>query len=161
MRIVLPWPDRKLSPNARAHWAVKSAAKKKARRDAAYATYDAMPAGAREVRSHFAGDGPIDFQVTFFPPDARHRDDDNMVGSFKAARDGIADALGVNDRRFAASYQFADPCKPGRVEVQLSPCGYTRSTYADSPDSAKENADRESVGALHPGPAKVAIQERN
>lgn len=156
----MPWPDRKLSPNARVHWAVKAAAKAKARRDAAYATYDAMPSGAREVRQWFAGDGPIGFQVTFFPPDARHRDDDNMVGSFKAARDGISDALAVNDRRFSASYSFAEPCKPGRIEVVISTLCAQPAAYAGIPDSAKENADRESAPTLHPGPAKLANEER-
>jgi hypothetical protein len=161
MRIVLPWPDRRLSPNARLHFRVTAPVKAKARKDAAYITFDAMPYGLREVRQHFAGDGPINYEVTFYPPDSRHRDDDNMIGAFKAARDGIADALGVNDKRFKPVYFFEEPCKPGRIEVRLSTCGYAPSTYADSPDSAKENADRESVGALNPGPAKIAIEERN
>lgn len=119
MKIILPWPDRKLSPNARCHWAVKAGAKKKARRDAAYATYEAMPHGVREVRTAYAGAHEIPVKVLFYPPDARHRDDDNMVSSFKAARDGIADALAVNDHRFRAHYFFNDPCKPGRIEVIL------------------------------------------
>lgn len=152
MRVVLPWPDRKLSPNARVHWAVKAAAKKKARRDAAYAAYDAMPSGAREVRQCFAGSKAIGFQVTFYPPDARHRDDDNMVGSLKAARDGIADALGVDDRRFSASYNFAEPCKPGRVEVVLSTLSAQPAAYAGITDSAKEKPDRESAPTLNPDP---------
>ena len=49
-------------------------------------------------------DGPIPVRITFYPPDARRRDDDNMIGSFRAARDGIADALGVDDRRFRPHY---------------------------------------------------------
>jgi crossover junction endodeoxyribonuclease RusA len=66
-----------------------------------------------------AHDGPIALLVTFYPPDARRRDDDNMIGAFKAHRDGIADAMGVDDHRFKAQYKFADPCKPGRVEVEF------------------------------------------
>ncbi len=113
MIIVLPWPDRKLSPNARAHWRVTSHAKKKARRDAAFLTLEALQ--GRKI----ASDGPLPFRVTFYPPDKRLRDDDNMVGSFKASRDGIADALAVDDRRFQPEYHFADPAKPGRIEVEL------------------------------------------
>jgi crossover junction endodeoxyribonuclease RusA len=33
--------------------------------------------------------------------------------------DGIADALGVNDRRFWPAFAFAEPMKPGRVEVSF------------------------------------------
>ena len=33
--------------------------------------------------------------LTFYPPDKRKRDDDNMISSFKAGRDGIAQALGL------------------------------------------------------------------
>ena len=118
MKIVLPWPDRRLSPNSRAHWAVLAKVKTKARTDAAYLTYDAMQKHLA-TQAHFQGEGKLPFRVTFYPPDKRHRDDDNMVASFKAWRDGIADALGVDDRRFAAEYHFADPEKPGRVEVEL------------------------------------------
>ena len=50
---------------------------------------------------------------------ARRRDDDNMVGSFKAYRDGIADALGVDDRRFRPHYFFEDAEKPGRIDVEI------------------------------------------
>lgn len=66
-----------------------------------------------------ADDSLIAVAIRFYPPDRRHRDDDNMIGAFKAARDGIADALGVNDRRFRPVYYFETPEKPGRVEVEL------------------------------------------
>ena len=167
MRIVLPWPDRRLSPNARIHWRAKAPVTAKARKDAAYLTYDAMPMGAREVRQHFAGEGPISYQVTFYPPDHRHRDDDSMIAMLKAARDGIADALGVNDRRFKPHYFFEEPCKPGRVEVVLSPIKSPslgqdgdNLDLPESADSAIKKTGQESVGALNPSPAKPALQER-
>lgn len=167
MKVVLPWPDRRLSPNARIHWRAKAPVTAKARKDAAYITYDAMPSGAREVRQHFAGEGPISYRVTFYPPDKRHRDDDSMIAMLKAARDGIADALGVNDRRFKPEYYFEQPCKPGRVEVQLSPikpqgCGQNGDSVClpESADSAMEKDGPESVGALKSGPAKPASKER-
>jgi crossover junction endodeoxyribonuclease RusA len=79
--------------------------------------------GVREARASFAGKDKIPVKITFYPPDNRHRDDDNMVGSFKSYRDGIADALGVNDRRFSPHYFFAEPEKPGRVVVEIAvPC---------------------------------------
>lgn len=141
MKVILPWPDRRLSPNARIHWRAKAPVTAKARQDAAYLTYEAMNGGVREARQRFAGNDPIAYKVTFYPPDKRHRDDDSMIASFKAARDGIADALGVNDRRFKPHYFFEDPCKPGRVEVELSRnWGQVGDNFSspDSADSAKK-----------------------
>ncbi len=119
MKFVFPWPDKGLSPNARMHHHPLAALKKRARKAVADLAYEQMPYGVEEVRGAFAGDGPIAYQVTFYPPDKRHRDDDNIIASWKAGRDGLADALGVNDRRFRPHYIFADPAKPGRVEVKL------------------------------------------
>lgn len=113
--IELPWPDSKLSPNARQHWAVTAKVKKVARHEACLLTKAQMPFKQRKAIAE--GDGRIPVQITFYPPDNRRRDDDNMVGSFKALRDGIADALGVDDRRFRPHYFFEDAQKPGRIEV--------------------------------------------
>ena len=120
MRITLPWPDKRLSPNAkrRKHWRTYQPAINADRTAGKMLTFDAMQKHLA-TQSHFAGDEPIAMTVTFFPPDRRHRDDDGMIGSFKHARDGIADALGVDDRRFRPHYFFAEPEKPGRVVVEI------------------------------------------
>lgn len=118
MIVTLPWPDRRLSPNARLHWRAKLGPKQDAKRIAAYLTIVAE--GFPMVRHAMkCSDDPIAVTITFYPPDKRHRDDDNMIGAFKSWRDGIADALGVNDRRFRPQYCFQDACKPGRVEVSF------------------------------------------
>lgn len=118
MKITLPWPDSKLSPNARLHWRAKVGPKQDAKRRAAWLTVAAD--GFHAARSALQGsDDKIPVRVTFYPPDKRHRDDDNMIGSFKSWRDGIADALAIDDRRFRPHYIFADPEKPGRIEVTL------------------------------------------
>lgn len=117
MLIELPWPDKRLSPNARLHWKAKVGPKQSAKIAAGWATVSAK--GYHNAKEVLAGDGPIFLRITFFPPDRRHRDDDNMIGAFKAARDGIADALGVDDRRFRPHYFFEEPKKPGRVVVEF------------------------------------------
>jgi crossover junction endodeoxyribonuclease RusA len=38
--------------------------------------------------------------LDFYPPDRRARDDDNIIASFKHGRDGVALALGIDDKRF-------------------------------------------------------------
>lgn len=162
MKVVLPWPDKDLSPNARTHYYRLAKLKAKAKEDACYLTYDALPCGVKEARQHFAGDDPITYQVTFYPPDKRHRDDDNMIGSFKAARDGIAAALAVNDKRFKPEYRIAEPCKPGRVEVWLSPVSTGKKGALQSPDSADSAKENGPSGATTP-PARdpVANQEQS
>jgi crossover junction endodeoxyribonuclease RusA len=37
----------------------------------------------------------------------------------KPVFDGIADALGVNDKRFVPAYTFAPAEKPGRIEITI------------------------------------------
>lgn len=119
MVITLPWPDKRLSPNARLHWRAKVGPKQAAKIHAGWATVSAM--GFHEVHARLsADDAAIPMTITFYPPDRRRRDDDNMIGGFKAARDGIAGALGVDDRRFRPQYKFAGPSKPGRVEVTIA-----------------------------------------
>jgi crossover junction endodeoxyribonuclease RusA len=115
VKIILPWPDKHLSPNARAHWRPIAAKKKKARIDATWATLAAE--GFHDFEPPASGQMRV--QVTYFPPDARKRDMDNAVASSKALFDGIADALDVDDSRFCYEYQFGAPEAPGRVQVEL------------------------------------------
>jgi crossover junction endodeoxyribonuclease RusA len=68
----------------------------------------------------FADDNsPIRLLVTFCPPDKRHRDRTNCEASMKSAFDGIADALGVNDRRFEPTYRWGEPVAGGAVTVEI------------------------------------------
>lgn len=91
-RVSLPWPPKDLSPNARVHWLKKSKSAK-AYRKACWAL-------CKEAKITAPKDGPIHLWIDFYPPDRRKRDDDNMIANFKSGRDGIADALGVDDNRF-------------------------------------------------------------
>ena len=119
MKFVFPWPSSKLSPNARQHWGQKAKAVKDARHLAGLIVFAQLETGLREARASVAGKDRIDVTITFYPPDNRRRDDDNMIAAFKSCRDGIADALGVDDRAFRPVYRFEDAAKPGRVEVAL------------------------------------------
>jgi len=111
----LPWPAREVWPNFRQshHWR-KYARPVKLQRAEAYGL--ALAAGARPLSL-----AVIPIAVHFAPPDRRHRDDDGMVGAFKSARDGIADALRCDDRDMRATYVFGDPdpAKRGFIEVTI------------------------------------------
>jgi crossover junction endodeoxyribonuclease RusA len=63
-------------------------------------------------------------RIEFIPPDARRRDDDNCLSCFKAGRDGIAEALGVDDSRFVTTFWLSDkPVKGGMVRVSIGEIG--------------------------------------
>lgn len=109
--IRLPWPDKRLSPNARLHWAAKNTPRKKAR-ETAYKL--ALEAGAHKVKAD-----SLDVSVTFHAPDKRRRDLDNQVASSKAVFDGISDATGIDDSKWTMNFKRGDPVKGGCVVVEL------------------------------------------
>ncbi len=113
MIVELPFPPSGLSPNARLHWAKKAKAAKAYRTECHLIT---LESGLRGV--DWSGD--IHVWIDFFPPDRRRRDDDNMIAAFKAGRDGIADALGVDDNRFRI-HPFVQRETGGKVRVRLTP----------------------------------------
>ncbi|MEN9924037.1 MAG: hypothetical protein RL268_163 [Pseudomonadota bacterium] len=92
----------------------------------------------REVRARYAGDHDIAIRVRFFPPDNRS-DRVNFPNRMKPYFDGIADALGINDRRFLPSYEFLAPEKPGRVEVDFSPFPRASEVASSLPVCHKES----------------------
>jgi crossover junction endodeoxyribonuclease RusA len=90
VRLTLPWPDTRLSPNSRVHRTIKAAAVMVARNDAYYITKEAdqpLP------------DGDLQMTVVWYPPDKRKRDDDNVLASLKPYRDGIFRAYDADDSR--------------------------------------------------------------
>jgi len=110
----LPWPPKELSPNfkRRKHWSAYREPTKRYRHD--------CWALAKESRLGVAaGDVPVLLAITFYPPDRRRRDDDGMIGAFKAGRDGLADALGVDDNLFRPTYRIAEPVPGGKVVVHV------------------------------------------
>jgi crossover junction endodeoxyribonuclease RusA len=113
MELTYPWPDKALSPNARLHWS-KVSKHKKAQRKAAYVL--TLATGIRSI----AWEGDIHLWIDFYPPDRRARDQDNMLASCKGLLDGLADALGVDDKRFRL-HPFVKSEIGGMVKIRLSP----------------------------------------
>lgn len=110
----LPFPNKALSPNGRAHRMEKAREAKKARKWAWVASLAALG------RNRWSHEGATIIWTVHLKT-ANPMDDDNATSMLKAYRDGIADALGVNDRMFKASVQFAEPVKGGKVVVTISP----------------------------------------
>lgn len=109
--LVLPWPSRDLHPNQRVHWSKRAKAAKAAR---AGAHALALEAGWRRMA---LPEGRLHLWIDFYPPDRRKRDDDGLLSSMKAARDGIADALRIDDNRFVSHPFVKDETRPGGAVV--------------------------------------------
>jgi hypothetical protein len=62
--------------------------------------------------------GDIPIKITFTPPNNRS-DRANYANRVKAYLDGVASALGVNDKRFLPSYEFCEAKAPGSVIITL------------------------------------------
>ncbi len=110
--VTLPWPLRSLSPNARAHWADKASAAKRCRKIAWALTLEALGGNKPEWQR-------VSLAWEFHPKTANKPDDDNAQSSCKAYRDGIADALGINDSKFETTYSMGSPVKGGAVVVTV------------------------------------------
>lgn len=66
-------------------------------------------------------DGRIHLWLDFYPPNRQRRDDDNLMAAFKAGRDGLADALGLDDARFVCHPWLKDePVKGGKVHARIT-----------------------------------------
>lgn len=116
LTIELPWPSIDLSPNSRNRWAGIRA--RKAAKNYAWALAKELM-GPLGIRSG-SWVGPISVQYTFHPLADRRRDDDNFAARMKAARDGIALALGVDDCGFITQpVIFGEKRNPSCVVVTL------------------------------------------
>jgi crossover junction endodeoxyribonuclease RusA len=115
MIITLPFPPLHCWPNARSrsHWP-STDAKAKAKRWAYLAT--------RAAAGGFSGDGssiPVTVHV-HAKPRGPLPDGDNVNAACKAYFDGIAEALGVNDRHFVvAAPVFGERVKGGKVVIKI------------------------------------------
>lgn len=112
--IKLDWPSRKLSPNARTHWAALAGAKRVYRNNCTWLAKAAILQQGQPLATI-----PLPVLVTFNPPDKRGRDTDNMLASVKAGLDGVADAIGIDDKHWVLTIARGEPVKGGRVVVQI------------------------------------------
>jgi hypothetical protein len=105
--IELPFPPASLSGHGDGNWRKNASTIAKHREWAKLATL-----ASGDIVIPISGD--IRISVMFYPPD-RRGDRVNYPNRCKAYWDGIADALGVNDRRFLPAFYFAEPVKNPRV----------------------------------------------
>lgn len=113
--IELGWPAKALNPNSREHFMTKARYTKASKDTAFWATRAAIGLAKFE----HDGVSRIAFVTTAYPPDKRGRDDDNLIASMKPFRDGIAKALGVDDKFFDQRLQWGEPVNNGKIVVEV------------------------------------------
>jgi len=108
-----PWFPSALKPNSRTHWGLKARATKSYRHTCAVL--------AKEQGLHLRKwpEGKISVHLAFYPPNNHRPDDDNLEAAFKAGRDGVADAMGVDDHRFEVTRSVHDKVDGGCVIVRI------------------------------------------
>lgn len=110
----LPWPDKRLSPNARLHYMavyrVKKRSKDEAHHLAKHQLRLIMPIRAET----------INVTCEFFPPRNANYDDDGLLSRMKASLDGISEAIGIDDSKFRMKGALrGHVVKDGCVKVEL------------------------------------------
>ncbi len=113
--LVLPWPDKRLSPNSRGAWYVKEAPRKAARELGAAVVWEAGPVALPDR---------LKMWVTFHPPRRGRFDLDNALSKLKPILDGIFAALGRDDADVQTiTLDRRSPVKGGSVIVTIGDAG--------------------------------------
>jgi crossover junction endodeoxyribonuclease RusA len=116
--IELPFPDKILWPNGRGHRMAKHRAFQKHK---TWAYHAALAAQVPCLQEAIGNDWRFSWCVTFYPKTRHPVDDDNARASLKAYQDGIAKAIGIDDKLFAAPrIQWGEPVKGGKIVVSLT-----------------------------------------
>jgi len=113
LSITLPWPPAALSPNFRTRRPRWVACIRKGYRAAvAQAAWDRGVQPGRALRLE---------RIVFHPPTNAPRDEDNTIARWKAGRDGLAEAMGVDDAEFnGVPHETGAAVKGGAVVALLS-----------------------------------------
>jgi crossover junction endodeoxyribonuclease RusA len=107
--IRLSWPHRDLSPNARKDRRAATSVRKAARSE-----------GWAEVkRTRVVISETAHMEITFYPPDRRRRDLDNLLASIKPHLDGMAKAANVDDAGWSFTIRKGKPIKSGAVMIHV------------------------------------------
>ena len=109
--LVLPWPPKELSPNARLHHMALYRAKR------AYSDscmWQAMEQGLRASKAQ-----RLHVELEFFKPNRRAMDLDNLFARMKAGIDGLSKVLKVDDSRWSYSIKVSDQIG-GMVRVRIT-----------------------------------------
>jgi hypothetical protein len=105
--------------NSHTHWRARQQRAKQQRMTACWHVISKRLSAAQRLRPVAWMRGPVRVTITRIAP--RSLDSDNLVGSAKHVRDGVADALGINDRDERVQWVVAQAkCASGySVRIQI------------------------------------------
>lgn len=112
MKITFPWFLKELKPNHSCHYMQKAKAKAIYRAECEFITLKALESQDVDKESS-------ELEFTFYKPNRRHMDADNMLASMKSGIDGMCDALKINDKQFKRIVINVSEEIGGYVEVEL------------------------------------------
>ena len=120
IEIKLPFPDKKLSSNARLHWKAKLSAKAIARNVGYFACYEMMTEGRNNIIDSLA-DKKLAIFIKVHAPNNRRHDILNVGDNLKYYIDGICEALGIDDYIFdiAIIYRGKVDAPKGKVIIRI------------------------------------------
>jgi crossover junction endodeoxyribonuclease RusA len=94
LRVETGWPVPRLWPNDRSHRMAKWRSGDEAKRESFWSLRNIIRPGWKAPAGRFK------LTIEAHPAVARERDDDNLIAACKPHRDGLASALGVDDKLF-------------------------------------------------------------
>jgi len=116
LRVRLPFPDRRLSPNVRRVWQASLIPKREAREVGYYAAHDATFRKGRWHSVSLKNTMPLRLRIAIHPPDNRRRDYINVLSAIKNYEDGIFDYIGWDDRHIRhVDIRWRRSCPDGMV----------------------------------------------
>lgn len=113
----LPWPNKRLSPNARVHWSILANAKANYKKTTQLLTMNALVETGLPKKPDFAN---AHIQLVFCPPKNFAYDLDNALARMKAGIDGMALGLGCDDKGWTFAIERGEVHRPkGRVQIRV------------------------------------------
>ncbi len=117
LTLTLPWPDRRLSPNARLNWQAKLGAKQQARNVGKFAAL--MELDGKDLPEWM--DGELCMSLTIHPPSRRRMDQDNLLASLKSTLDGVMQGFAIDDSQIKRTViEWGELIKGGQIALRLS-----------------------------------------
>ena len=114
IEITLPWPDKRLNPNFKAHWTVKAKAAEDAYRDGYLTACDVGVINNMDITIRLIA------TYNFYPPNRRQRDQDNHLGMMKFYVDGLFHYMRGDDSQIQRTIlEWGDVTPGGKVVLTL------------------------------------------
>ena len=112
IEVTLPWPDKRLSPNARVHW--------RKRYEAAREAQTIAKVIARNKLIRWFPPEELQARYEFCPPDKRRRDQDNFLSMMKPYQDGVCDVYRIDDSHIKRTVlEWGEVVTGGKVVLRL------------------------------------------